>query len=106
MIIKFGDSYLRTDLTLDSAKFNIETALGEHILEYYDLNLEHFLEQLVESDNFDILSDEQDFDFEYTQDMIDDMIYDILEDNDKSYNDNDFESFDEDFDNEESEDEN
>ncbi len=80
MIIKFIDSFLRSSVSEDFVRQMLESQLEEHILENYDLDLEHFLEVLEDTDNFEIITGNvTEFDMEYTQDEVDDLISDILQ---------------------------
>ena len=79
MIIKVVDNFFYTKLSHDSAKALIEKLLEEHIRELADFDMEHFIEALEETDKFEAVEENGEADFEVTQDQIDELVNDILE---------------------------
>jgi hypothetical protein len=90
MIIKFINTYLNCALPPESAKHYIETNLEDHVRESSDFDLEHFLEILQDTGNFEAVEGEYDFAFEFTQDEVDTFVDSLLEElYDVDYNDDD-----------------
>lgn len=79
MIVKFSDSYLSTSLSPETAKHYIEKFLEEHIRENTDLDFEHFLEILEDSEKFEVVEEESEFEIEYTQEQIDLFVDNVYE---------------------------
>lgn len=79
MIVKFSDIYLSTNLSPESTKHFIEKYLEEHIRENSDLDLEHFVEVLEESEKFEVVDEELEFELEYTQEEIDTFVDNVFE---------------------------
>ena len=88
MIIKFINTYLNCALPPESAKHYIEINLEEHVRESADFDLEHFLEVLQDTGNFESIEGEHDFVLEFTQDEVDSFVDNLLEElYDTEYND-------------------
>jgi len=109
MIIKFMDTYLSSPYTIESVRHYIERNLEEHVRESSDFDVEHFVEILQDTGNFEVLDGEHDFSFEFTQDEVDIFVDKILEEMyEEEYNDSDDdddEDEDDDYDNDYSDDE-
>jgi len=81
MTVKIIDNFFYTKLSHDSAKALIEKLLEEHIRELSDFDMEHFIEVLEETDKFESIEEEdgEEIELEITQDQIDELVNDILE---------------------------
>ncbi len=78
MIIKIIDSYFKTDLNSDKASETVRNLLEDYIKGNSEFDYEHFIELLEESD-FESINESEIVDLEYTQDDIDDIEEDILD---------------------------